>query len=147
MGIREFVAAFVLVMMILAPLLGIALRHKRGRPVKALLLWQAVSFFALGLILVGAFASGALAAETAESISTEPTGGVTDMGWGMIAAALSTGLAGIGGGIATAAATSAALGAVSENEKSFGKAILFVGLAESISLYGLIVSFMILGKF
>ena len=61
-----------------------------------------------------------------------------------IAAALSVGLACIGAGIAVAAASSAALGAISENEGIMGKCLIFVALAEGIALYGLLISFMIL---
>ncbi len=63
-----------------------------------------------------------------------------------IAAALSTGLACIGCGIAVAISGSAAIGAISENEKLLGKTIIFVGLAEGIAIYGLIISIMILGS-
>jgi V/A-type H+-transporting ATPase subunit K len=62
-----------------------------------------------------------------------------------LAAALSTGLSCIGGGIAVASAASAALGAMSEDSSIMGKALIFVALAEGIALYGLIVSFSILG--
>ncbi len=61
-----------------------------------------------------------------------------------IAAALSTGLATIGAGIAVAVASSAALGAISEDSKLLGKTLIFVGLAEGIAIYGLIVSILIL---
>ena len=54
------------------------------------------------------------------------------------------GLAGIGGGIAVASSASAALGAISENDKAFGKALIFVGLAEGVALYGLIVALLLL---
>lgn len=70
----------------------------------------------------------------------------SDAGMAFIAAALSTGMAAIGGGYAVAVVGSAALGAVSENEQILGKTILYVGLAEGIAIYGLIVSIMILGK-
>ena len=63
------------------------------------------------------------------------------------AAALSTGMSCIGGGIAVSAAASAALGAISEDGSILGKSLIFVGLAEGVCLYGLIISFMILGKF
>ena len=53
-------------------------------------------------------------------------------------------LSGIGGGIAVAASASAALGAISENEKAFGKALIFVGMAEGVALYGLIVALLLL---
>lgn len=67
-------------------------------------------------------------------------------GLGFIAAALSTGLATIGTGYAVGSVGSSALGAVSENHKILGKTLIFVGLAEGIAIYGLIVSIMILGR-
>ncbi len=65
---------------------------------------------------------------------------------GYIGAALVTGLSGIGSGIAVASSASAALGAISEDGSIFGKSMIFVAMAEGIALYGLIISFMILGK-
>ena len=67
-------------------------------------------------------------------------------GMGFIAAALSTGLATIGAGYAVGAVGSSALGAVSEDPNILGKTLIFVGLAEGIAIYGLIVSIMILGR-
>ena len=40
----------------------------------------------------------------------------------------------------------AAIAANSENEKTFGKSLIFVALGESIALYGLVISIMILSK-
>lgn len=74
----------------------------------------------------------------------ETTSSATGLGY--IAAALVTGLSCIGGGIAVASAASAALGAISEDSSILGKSLIFVGLAEGVCLYGLIISFMILGK-
>ena len=45
---------------------------------------------------------------------------------------------------AVASSASAALGAISENDKAFGKALIFVGLAEGVALYGLIVALLLL---
>lgn len=67
-------------------------------------------------------------------------------GFGYLAAALSTGLSCVGGGIAVASAASAALGAISEDPSALGKSLIFVGLAEGVCLYGLIISFMIIGR-
>ena len=67
-------------------------------------------------------------------------------GMAYIAAALVTGLSGIGGGIAVAAGAPAAIGATSEDPKAFGKALIFVALGEGIALYGLLVSILILSK-
>ena len=82
----------------------------------------------------------ALAAEAAGTAASSATG------FGYLAAALSTGLSCVGGGIAVASAASAALGAISEDSSALGKSLIFVGLAEGVCLYGLIISFMILGK-
>ena len=56
---------------------------------------------------------------------------------------LTTGM-GIGGGIAVASSASAAVGAISENDKVFGKALIFVALAEGIAIYGVLVSILIM---
>ncbi len=80
--------------------------------------------------------------ETEAAVSYDPSKGL-----GMIAAALVTGISGIGGGIAVAAGAPAAIGATSEDPKVFGKALIFVALGESIALYGLVISIMILGKY
>lgn len=67
-------------------------------------------------------------------------------GIAMLAAALSTGLACIGAGIAVALVGSSAVGAISENPSLLGKTIIFAGLAEGIAIYGLIISIMILNQ-
>ena len=79
------------------------------------------------------------------TIGTNAAGGLST-GMGYLAAALVTGLSCIGGGIAVASAASAALGAISEDSSILGKYLIFVGLAEGVCLYGLIISFMILGQ-
>ncbi len=72
--------------------------------------------------------------------------GVSSPGLGFIAAAISTGLATLGAGYAVGAVGSSALGAVSEDPKILGKTLIFVGLAEGIAIYGLIISILILGR-
>ena len=67
-------------------------------------------------------------------------------GMGFLAAALSTGLSAIAAGYAVAVVGSSAIGAISEDPNIVGKTLIFVGLAEGIAIYGLIVSIMILGK-
>lgn len=61
-----------------------------------------------------------------------------------LAAALAVGLACIGGGMAVAKIGSAAMGAMSENPELSGKALPFVGLAEGICLWGMLVGVLIL---
>lgn len=67
-------------------------------------------------------------------------------GLAFLAAGLSTGLATIGAGYAVGAVGSSALGAVSEDPKILGKTLIFVGLAEGIAIYGLIISIIIIGR-
>lgn len=82
---------------------------------------------------------------TANAASDAAASGLAT-GLGYIGAALVTGLSGIGSGIAVASSASAALGAISEDGSLFGKSMIFVAMAEGIALYGLIISFMILGR-
>lgn len=67
------------------------------------------------------------------------------MKWGFIAAAASVGISTIAGGIAVGMVGSAAMGVVGERPEVAPRALIFVGLAEGIAIYGLIVSVMILG--
>ena len=60
--------------------------------------------------------------------------------------ALVTGLSCLGAGIAVASAAPAAIGAVSEDPKSFGKAMIFVVLGEGVAIYGLLISILILNR-
>ncbi len=115
----------------------------KGRYKKALAL-NTVFFFGLfALATIFMFGGNAQAAETAAEVTSQTA---MSTGMGYLAAALVTGLSCIGGGIAVASAASAALGAISEDSSVLGKSLIFVGLAEGVCLYGLIISFMILGK-
>lgn len=84
-------------------------------------------------------------ADSEDAVTSEETSS-NNKGIGMIAAALATGLACLGAGIAVALVASSAVGAISENPSLLGKTIIFAGLAEGIAIYGLIISIMILNK-
>ncbi|HVM96279.1 MAG TPA: ATP synthase subunit C [Candidatus Acidoferrales bacterium] len=66
--------------------------------------------------------------------------------WGFAAAALSTAVGALGAAYAVGHVGAAALGAIGERPEIAGRALVFVGLAEGIAIYGLIVSIMILGR-
>lgn len=68
------------------------------------------------------------------------------IGWGMLSAALATGLSSLGAGIAVGRLGTAAIGALAEKPELFGRLLIFVGLAEGIAIYGLIVSILILNR-
>ena len=106
---------------------------------------------AFTLTAAAAGASDAAESETAQTEQTEQTeaagsGAGLATGLGFIGAALSIGLAGIGGGLALSAGAPAAIGAVAENPKSFGKSMIFVALGEAVAIYGLIIAFLIVLK-
>ena len=75
--------------------------------------------------------------------------GMVDPGvlrWGYMAAALATGICSLAAGIAVGAVGAAAIGAIAEKPELFGRTLVFVGLAEGIAIYGLIISIMILNQ-
>ena len=83
--------------------------------------------------------AGARAAATASAAA--PASSAALLG-AAIAVAAST----IGAGIAVAYAGAAALAAMSERPELFGRAMVIVGLAEGIAIYGLIVGIILIGK-
>jgi len=66
--------------------------------------------------------------------------------WGLIAAALATGISSLGAAYAVGMVGSAAIGALTEKPELFGRLLIFVGLAEGIAIYGIIISVLILNR-
>lgn len=66
--------------------------------------------------------------------------------WGLVGAALATGLSSLGAGFAVGKVGAAAIGALAEKPELFGRLLIFVGLAEGIAIYGLIVSILVLNR-
>lgn len=128
----------ILIFSMVIPFGGYYLGKKKEKNFKASLAANLVLFF--GTLVVAdmlLFSGHIYAAEAAAPAAVD--------GWKYLAAALSTGLSCIGAGVAVASAASAAIGALSEDSSIMGKALIFVALAESIALYGLLISFSILG--
>ncbi len=99
-----------------------------------------LTFVAISLFPSGhAFAQGASAAATSVVANTNP-------GLAYIGAGLSTGLASMGAGIGVGIAGAAGIGAISEKPEMLGKTLIYVGLAEGVAIYGLIISIMIMGR-
>ena len=124
-------------LLILSVVLSVIL-VKKGVKVK-----RALAVHFLSLIVIVALSLVLPMAASAASDTVAPAADAND-GMKYIGAALAVGLAGIGGGIAVAAGSSAAIGATAEDPKNFGKSIVFVALGEGFGLYGLLVAFLIL---
>ncbi len=102
----------------------------------------------LGVFALGLFLAGAVFLSTAHLYAQEKAGigNSSSVGWGFMAAAISVGLSSIAAGIAVSGVGSAAMGAVSERPELMGRSLIYVGLAEGIAIYGLIISIMILAR-
>ena len=130
-----------LILSIAVPFIVFMIGEKTKGRYKRALAGNIFMFFGVMAIATVLFLSGnAYAAGEADAVSSSAAG------LGYISAAPSVGLSCIGGGIAVSAAASAALGAISEDGSILGKSLIFVGLAEGVCLYGLVVAFMILGR-
>ena len=110
---------FVTVLVVVAAVLGLA--------ATALLVWAPAAMAA-----AGAASAGGIAPEA--------------WSWGLMGAALATGMSSLGAGFAVAKVGTAAIGALAEKPELFGRLLIFVGLAEGIAIYGLIIAIMILGR-
>lgn len=135
-------------MAILVTAFTVVRKKNQGKPVKRAVGIQLATFAVLTVLItvlsVNVFAAEA---DAGDAVQTEQTAAAdSSKGMGLLAAGLVTGLAGIGGGIAVAAGAPAAIAATAENPKSFGKSIIFVALGESIALYGVVISILILNK-
>ncbi len=114
----------------------------KGQTRKRAVATQVASFCLVGMVcLVTSMVVFAADEGTAAS-----SAGDINKGLSMLAAALATGISGIGGGIAVGNAAPAAIGATSEDPKAFGKALIFVALGEGVALYGLLISILIISN-
>lgn len=127
---------------IMTPLFVTLKRIHDKKPVnrKRSVVTNIVSFFGVMIVMTLLPLTGAVAAAADPAASAE---GMSE-GLKYIGAALSTGLGTIGTGVAVGGAAPAAIGAVSENDKSFSKALIFVALGEGVAIYGLLISILIL---
>ncbi len=143
LGIGGLLLAAALVLVVWARRSPADVRRFR-RTVYGLLGLNVLVLALLGFVLLelisAAFAPGAAAAPAAQAA------GGGNSSFAFLAAAISTGLSSIGAGIAVASTGSAALGSIAERPELFGRSLVYVGLAEGIAIYGLIISILILGR-
>jgi V/A-type H+-transporting ATPase subunit K len=106
----------------------------------------------VGLALMLGLASTALllwspnAQAAGEAAVVAVKGAGIDSSWVFIGAALATGMSSLGAGFAVAKVGTAAVGALAEKPELFGRLLIFIGLAEGIAIYGLIVSILMLNR-
>lgn len=94
----------------------------------------------VGLLIVSTQDALAAAAKTP---GTEVS---TGLGLALIGIGLPTGLAAIGAGIAVGPVGASSLAIISEKPEMFGRTLIYLGLAEGIAIYGLVVTVLLLGR-
>ncbi|MFF5313294.1 ATP synthase subunit C [Streptomyces massasporeus] len=108
-------------------------------------LWWMVGADAVLLVAATVVLTLALGGGSAQAATTA----AQDSGSGsaaLIGAAIAVAGSTIGAGIAVAYTGAAALAALSERPELFGRAMVIVGLAEGIAIYGLVVAVILVGK-
>lgn len=111
--------------------------------INATVMAGALALLATALNAGPAAASGG-ATQAAVAAAADTTGGAG--GAALIAAAIAVAGSSIGAGFAVAYTGSAALAAMSERPEMFGRAMVVVGLAEGIAIYGLVIAIIVIGK-
>lgn len=141
----QFMAILATIVAVSTILYGVrALKTNKKGNVKQAITRSVTTF---GVVVAGMFvfmlmSSPVFAAPATEAVAA---GGISlGEGFKYLAAALSTGLATIGTGKAVGSVGSSAIGAVSEDPTILGKTLIFVGMAEGIAIYGMIISILIL---
>lgn len=94
-------------------------------------------------VLLVALGGGAAHAQQAAAAAAATGTGTSSA---LIGAGIAIAGSSIGAGIAVAYTGAAALAAISERPEMFGRAMVIVGLAEGIAIYGLVVAVILIGK-
>lgn len=141
----EILLPLVLVVLIILPLVKVFQGKTNLTSTKKRLYTHISLFFALvAFVFIWQLTGTSVFADEGDEV-TGFVGSIAQ-GLGFLGAALATGMSSLGAGIAVAAAAPAAIGAFSENEKNFGKSLIFVALGEGVAIYGLLISILIINS-
>ncbi|MDD5390988.1 MAG: ATP synthase subunit C [Gallionellaceae bacterium] len=104
------------------------------------------NFLVFGLALAAMLMMGVQEVMAAEPIAGAAMEISLGKGLALIGIGLPTALAAIGAGIALGPVGSAALAVIAEKPEMFGRTLIYMGLAEGVAIYGLVMSILMLGK-
>ena len=96
----------------------------------------------IGLLILGIDSAFAETEVTVDVINEMSTG----MGLAIIGAGIPTALSTLGAGIAVGPIGAASLAAITEKPETLGRTLIYLGLAEGIAIYGLVISILLLNK-
>jgi V/A-type H+-transporting ATPase subunit K len=128
------------------PASGWLLRHRPTAARRFFLGFGGLLLLAAFVMLFVTFGTDAGHAHAAVSAASTTAPAKSVNGSALIGAAIAITGSSIGAGIAVAYTGAAALAAMSERPEVFGRAMVVVGLAEGIAVYGLIVAVILIGK-
>jgi V/A-type H+-transporting ATPase subunit K len=121
-------------------LTALGLRRAPKRGIRRLLVLNGV------LLLGAAGLLTALVAGFAEPAHAQAETSTGDPRAALFGAAIAVAGSTLGAGIAVSYTGSAALAAISEKPEMFGRAMVIVGLAEGIAIYGLVIAIILIGR-
>ena len=125
----------------------VALRTRSGPALRAILVVNVVLALVAGVVLVLAAAPDPVSAVVSSTaVAAEETTSDSSSWAALLGAAIAVAGSSIGAAIAVAYTGAAALATMSERPELFGRAMVIVGLAEGIAIYGLIVAIILLGS-
>lgn len=135
-----------------------SVRRRRATVITLVVLDAALVLAALVVVFTIAFsdapATARTAADAVTAVTTTSDAGVpvaqeaasSSASWpALLGAAIAVAGSSIGAAIAVAYTGAAALAAISERPELFGRAMVIVGLAEGIAIYGLVVAIILIG--
>lgn len=126
---------------------GIWLTFKPQRMPEAWLKGGLLANFVLfGLGLAGVMLLGVQEVMAAEPVAGAAVEITLGKGLALLGIGLPTGLAAIAAALALGPIGSAALAVIAEKPEMFGRTLVYMGLAEGIAIYGLVMSILMLGK-
>jgi V/A-type H+/Na+-transporting ATPase subunit K len=123
-----------------------ALLRRRARTAVRLLVGLNAFVFVCALVTLAFVAIAGPGAAEVTTVAAQGGGSGSSSWAALVGAAIAVAGSSLGAAIAVAYTGAAALAAMSERPELFGRAMVIVGLAEGIAIYGLIVAIILIGK-
>lgn len=134
------------VLVVVAMATRVVLRTRSGAALGVFLGFNAVLAVLAVAVLVLAAHTDPVAAQTMAVVATADAAPATSNWAALLGASIAVAGSSIGAAIAVAYTGAAALATMSERPELFGRAMVIVGLAEGIAIYGLIVAIILIGN-
>ena len=142
MTLFELLAPIAIIALISVPLIPV-LQKKVSKHSATRRVYTQIALF--GAVFLGVLVFSISASAETPAVHNSFVGSVAH-GMSYLSAALAVSASALGAGYAVAQAAPAAIGAISEKEENFGKAMIFVALAEGVAIYGLLIAILIINK-